>query len=213
MQSSTPRSSSLSPDGAALAGEPLVDVFRGARLESRHHVAACAVDARGTVLFRLGTVDVPVFLRSSAKPFIAGAVVRGGAADAFGFDARDLALISASHGGEPGHIEGVRAILRKAGVEESALRCGAHPPLHEPSAQALSARCEQPTAIHNNCSGKHAGILALAKHLGADLATYLEAGNPAQREILALCERVVGERFEGDRLAVDGCGIPVFATT
>lgn len=181
---------------AKLDGVPMVEVLRGRLMESRHRIAACAVSASGRTLLELGTIDVPVYLRSAAKPFIAAAGVRGGAVDTFGFDERELALMCASHAAEPEHIEGVLSMLRKAGIDPSALRCGG-----------------TPSALYNNCSGKHAGILALAKHIGAPLETYLEPDNPVQREILALCERVFREPLPPERIAVDGCGIPVFATS
>jgi L-asparaginase II len=150
----------------------------------------------GRTLLEFGTVDVPVFLRSAAKPFIAASCVRAGAVDAFGFDDKELALMCASHAGEPEHVETVLSMLRKADIAPSALKCGG-----------------VPSPLYNNCSGKHAGILALAKHIGAPLDTYLEPENPAQREILALCERAVREPLPPARIAVDGCGIPVFATS
>lgn len=181
---------------AKLDGVPLIDVRRGPQIESRHRVAMCAVNATGRTLLEIGTIDVPVYLRSSAKPFIAAAAVRGGAVDAFGFDERELALMCASHAAEPEHIEGVLSMLRKAGIPPAALRCGG-----------------EPSALYNNCSGKHAGILAFAKHLGAPLDTYLEPDNPVQREILALCERAIREPLPPGRIGVDGCGIPVFATS
>lgn len=156
----------------------------------------CAVDVDGKLLLEAGTIDVPVYLRSTAKPFIAAASVRAGVVEAFGFDDRELALMCASHAGEPGHIEAARSMLAKAGIPESALKCGGNP-----------------SAIYNNCSGKHAGILALCKHVGAPLETYLEPGNAAQQLILALCARVVGEPLPPERIGVDGCGIPVFATS
>lgn len=179
-----------------LDGVSIVEVHRGALVESRHRVAACAVAASGRTLLEIGTVDVPIYLRSAAKPFIAAAAVRAGAVDAFGFDECEVALMCASHAAEPEHIEGVRSMLRKAEIDPAALRCGG-----------------TPSALYNNCSGKHAGILAFAKHIGAPLDTYLEPDNPVQREILALCERVVREPLPAERIAVDGCGIPVFATS
>ena len=182
--------------GAKLEGIALVDVRRGPLTESRHRVAMCAVNASGRTLLELGTVDVPVFLRSAAKPFIAAAAVRGGAVDAFGFDERELALMCASHAAEPEHVEGVLSMLRKAEIPPSALQCGG-----------------TPSALYNNCSGKHAGILAFAKHIGAPLETYLEPENPVQVEILALCSRAIREPLTADRIAIDGCGIPVFATS
>ena len=174
----------------------VVEVWRGRQIESRHRVAICAVDISGNVLLEVGTIDVPIFLRSTAKPFIAAASVRAGAVDAFGFDDRELALMCASHAGEPEHVETARSMLAKAGIHENALLCGG-----------------TPSAIYNNCSGKHAGILALCKHIGAPLGTYLEPDNPAQKLILALCSRLVDEPLPPERIAVDGCGIPVFATS
>jgi L-asparaginase II len=196
-----------------LAGVSAVAVRRGGRVESVHQVAACAADVDGAIVLRIGTVQTPVFLRSSAKPFIAAAAVRAGVLERFGFGERELAVMCASHNGEPAHVELVASMLERIGATVDDLGCGAHAPSYEPAAAALAARGERPTQLHNNCSGKHAGILALATVLGAPLAGYLEAGHPAQRAVIALCERVSDDVFEGDKLAVDGCGIPVYATT
>lgn len=196
-----------------LAGVPAVAVRRGTRVESVHHVAACAADVDGEVVMRVGTIETPVFLRSSAKPFIAAAAVRAGVLEKFGFGERELAVMCASHNGEPGHVELVASMLARIGATEADLGCGAHPPSYEPAAAALAARGEKPTQLHNNCSGKHAGILALAKVLGAPFAGYLDAAHPAQRAVIAMCERVSDDVFAGDKLAIDGCGIPVYATT
>jgi L-asparaginase II len=196
-----------------LAGVPAVVTRRGTRVESVHAVAACVADADGVVALKVGTIETPVFLRSSAKPFIAAAAVRAGVLDAFGFGERELALMCASHNGEPEHVALAASMLERIGARVDDLRCGAHPPSYEPAAAALAARGEAPTQLHNNCSGKHAGILALAKVLGAPFEGYLEPTHPAQRVILALCERVSDDVFDGDKLAVDGCGIPVYATT
>ena len=159
-----------------------------------------------------GAIDVPVYLRSAAKPFIAAEVVASGAADRFGLGRRELAVIAASHNGEPLHLDAVRSILAKIGLPASALQCGAHAPNYDPAAAALVAAGERPTALHNNCSGKHAGILALCLAIGAPPETYLEPGNPAQRRILALCGRLTDDDPERWPVGVDGCGIPVFAT-
>ena len=195
-----------------LAGVSAVAVRRRGRVESVHQVAACAADVDGTIVLKVGTVQTPVFLRSSAKPFIAAASVRAGVLERFGFGERELAVMCASHNGEPAHVELVVSMLERIGATVDDLGCGVHPPSYEPAAAALAARGERPTQLHNNCSGKHAGILGLAKVLGAPFAGYLEAGHPAQRAIIALCERVSDDVFEGDKLAVDGCGIPVYAT-
>ncbi|HEX3549269.1 MAG TPA: asparaginase [Candidatus Elarobacter sp.] len=196
-----------------LAGVPAVAARRGPRVESLHHVAVCAADADGDVVLKAGTIETPVFLRSSAKPFIAAASVRAGVLERFGFGDRELALMCASHSGEPGHVEVVAAMLQRIGATVDDLACGAHAPSYEPAAAALAARGERPSALHNNCSGKHTGILALAKTIGAPFEGYLEPGHPAQRLVLAMCERVSDDVFDGDKLAVDGCGIPVYATT
>jgi L-asparaginase II len=170
-------------------------------------------DVDGEIVLKAGTVETPVFLRSSAKPFIAAAAVREGVLERFGFGERELALMCASHNGEPGHVELVASMLERIGARESDLACGVHPPSYEPAAAALASRGERPSQLHNNCSGKHTGILALAKLLGAPFEGYLERSHPAQQLILALCERVSDDVFDGDKLAVDGCGIPVYATT
>ncbi len=167
-------------------------------MESVHSFAACASDDAGAVQLAIGDIDSPVFLRSSIKPFIAATVIASGAADAYGFDDAEIALIAASHAGEPGHVAAARSMLAKAGIAESALRCGGAPPLG---------------AIANNCSGKHAGILALAKRLGAPLETYLEADHPAERALIEMCARMFGVDARAIPLAVDGCGIPTLAIT
>lgn len=176
-------------------------------------MAACVCDSDGTVVLKVGTVETPVYLRSSAKPFIAAASVRAGVLERFGFGERELAVMCASHNGEPGHTELVASMLERIGATVADLQCGVHPPQYGPAARALAERGEAPSALHHNCSGKHAGILALSRLLGAPLADYLDPAHPAQRAILALCERVSDDEFGPDRLGVDGCGIPVYATS
>ncbi|MBV9056023.1 MAG: asparaginase, partial [Candidatus Eremiobacteraeota bacterium] len=146
-----------------------------------HRVAACVVDTRDAVLYQAGDIEVPVYLRSSAKPFIAAAIARSGAVARFNLAPREIAVIAASHYGEPFHLDAVESILDKIGMDAAALQCGAHWPYDESAAAALRAAGKKPTALHNNCSGKHAGILALCTTIGADTATYLEPENPAQR--------------------------------
>ncbi len=153
----------------------------------------------------------PIYLRSTAKPFIAAASVREGVVERFGFEQHEIALMAASHNGEPFHIAAVRSMLRKIGLPETALACGAHAPYDPASADALIREGVDFSPIHNNCSGKHAGILALCMLAGADVATYREPDNPAQQRILELCARACGQSVEELPLGVDGCGIPVFA--
>jgi L-asparaginase II len=179
-----------------LSGEPFVGVFRGDRVESVHAVAACVCDTSGEVKFALGTIDVPVFLRSSWKPVFAAALVESGLIERFGLTPKELAVVAGSHAGEPGHVAAVRSILEKSGVPESALRCG-----------------EPGRAILHNCSGKHAGLLAFARMRGESLADYLDPAHPAQAALRSYCERLNRETISPDATAIDGCGFPVYAVT
>jgi L-asparaginase II len=191
----------------------IVEVTRGELVESVHRVAACAVDARGELLFADGDIDSLVFLRSAAKPFIAAAAIAAGVRERFQLDRREIAVMAASHSGEPYHVAAVESILNKIGMDVSALQCGAHLPYDEATAHAMIRAGIEPTALHNNCSGKHAGILALCRAIGADPSTYLDASNPAQRAILELCARLSDDDADAWPLAIDGCGIPVYATS
>lgn len=194
-------------------GPPFIEVRRGPLVESVHCVAAYAVDAAGRELLSLGTVDVPIYLRSAAKPFIAATALMAGVAQRFGLEEHEIAVMAASHSGEPFHIDAVRSILRKIGLDESALLCGADYPYDEAERESLQARGVARARIFHNCSGKHAGILALCRAIDADPSTYMERENPAQQRILSFCAEVSGDRFDDRNLAVDGCGIPVYATT
>ncbi|MGC2129130.1 MAG: asparaginase, partial [Candidatus Aquilonibacter sp.] len=149
----------------------IVEVTRGDLVESVHHVAACAATPRGDVILRTGDIESPVFLRSTAKPFIAGAAIEAGVRDAFDLNMREIAVMSASHVAQPFHVDAVRSILEKIGLDESALQCG-------------SQEGRGPSPLYNNCSGKHAGILALCRVLGSDIATYMDVNNAAQQDIL-----------------------------
>lgn len=170
------------------------------------------MDAQHNVIFSAGDIESPVFLRSTAKPFIAATAIAAGVREKFGLEPREIAVMSASHTGQAFHVDAVRSILRKIGMDESALQCGAHEPYNAEAAKDLRDSGIAPSAVHNNCSGKHAGILALCALVGADPSTYLEVSNPAQQRILALCARASDVRVEDFALGVDGCGIPVYAT-
>lgn len=196
-----------------LSGEPVVEVTRGDVVESVHRACVCASDARGSVLLRVGEIDEPVFLRSTAKPFIAAAVLASGAGRRFGLEPYEIAVMAASHFGEPFHVAAVRSILRKIEMDESALLCGSHYPYHEATSRTLIHDGIAPGPVYNNCSGKHAGILALCRTIGADPATYLSAENPAQRFILSFCARASDDDPNRWPIGVDGCGIPVYATS
>src|SRR5262245_53890025 len=189
----------------------LAEVWRGGTLESVHHGVVVVADDDGRVVQSHGDPGIVTFLRSSAKPAQVLPLLASGAADRFGFTSEEIAVIIGSHGGEPFHVAAVRSILDKAGMGEEALRCGAHPPYHRPSARALKAAGRSPTAIHNNCSGKHAGMLALAVSLGAPTGTYLDDDHPVQVRIRETVATLAGMAPGDLRLAVDGCSAPNFA--
>src|SRR5918911_1504987 len=138
---------------------PLVEVTRGSITESRHRGHIVAVDGDGQIVSHLGAPHNVTFLRSSSKPHQAIPLVASGAADHFGFTEKEVAIACASHNGETIHTETVAGLLRKIGLEEGALKCGAHEPYSAEAARRLRERGVEPTALHNNCSGKHTGML------------------------------------------------------
>jgi L-asparaginase II len=189
----------------------LVEVLRGALVESRHRGAVAVVDADGETVLALGDVGRPVYPRSAVKPLQALPLLESGAADRYGFGDRELALACASHGGEPGHVATVERMLTAAGLEASALACGAHWPLHQPSARALARAGGTASALHNNCSGKHAGFLCAACALTADTRGYEAADHPVQRAVKAALEDLTGAAIPDERRAIDGCAVPTWA--
>jgi L-asparaginase II/alkylhydroperoxidase/carboxymuconolactone decarboxylase family protein YurZ len=188
-----------------------VRLVRGALVESVHRVHVAVVDPAGALLARAGDAEVPVVLRSAAKPFQALPLLADGAAEALAFTPEELALACGSHGGEPRHVATVRATLARLGLTEDALACGAHAPLHAPSARALAERGEAPGRVHNNCSGKHVAMLALALHHGWPLEGYEERGHPVQRRMAAEVARWTGVPEAELGLGVDGCGVVCFS--
>jgi len=188
----------------------LVEVWRGPLVESRHRGAVAVVDASGRAACAVGDIAAPVFPRSAIKAFQALPLVESGAAERYGFGDEDLALACASHSGEPAHVAGVERMLAKIGLDASALRCGAHWPISQNAAAAL-ARTGTPTALHNNCSGKHAGFLCLACAMGVDHADYFRPEHPVQRQVRAVLEDFTGAVLAEDVCAIDGCSVPTWA--
>ncbi len=188
----------------------LARVFRGPRVESAHRGMVAVVDERGTILDACGDADAPVFTRSAAKPFQAMPLLEASGEKEFHLGDDEIALICASHGGEPRHVRLAEAMLRKGGFRVADLECGAHPPMHEGSASALARRGAAPTALHNNCSGKHAGMLLACRLLGLPAAGYADPGHPLQRRIRATVARYAGIPESQIVDAVDGCSLPVF---
>jgi L-asparaginase II len=188
----------------------LVEVLRGALVESRHRGAVAVVDADGATVFAIGDVARPIYPRSAVKAFQALPLVESGAADRYGFGDQELALACASHSGEPAHVAGVERMLANAGLGASALCCGTHWPLSHPAAFEL-ARIGTPSALHNNCSGKHAGFLCVACANGVDHADYWRPEHPVQREVCSVLEDLTGAVLVEDRRATDGCSVPTWA--
>lgn len=188
----------------------VAQVWRGERVESTHEGNVAVVRGDGRVLAHAGDPRAFVYARSAMKPVQALALVESGAADRFSFSQADLALCAASHSGETAHVERVRNILKRLSLDESALQCGVHPPRYEPAAIALYRERLEPSPAHNNCSGKHTGMLAAALMYCVEPGSYLDPANAVQRHILrAVC--ALGDIREEDvAVAVDGCGAPVF---
>lgn len=193
-----------------MAERPRVLVYRNDTVESRHRITFAIADAAGEILHARGKIERAVFPRSAIKMLQAIPLVESGAADQFGLTQAELALACASHNGEPRHADAVAAWLKRLGFSSDDLECGTHAPSHAPSAQSLARSGSPPSPLHNNCSGKHAGMLTLAKHLGVDPKGYIQPDHPVQRtigEALSAMTQVTPLPAPG----VDGCGIPTFA--
>ena len=193
--------------------EPLVEVKRGSITESRHRGHIVVVEPDGNIIASAGAPETVTFFRSSAKPLQAIPLLVTGAADRFGFTDREVALACASHNGEPMHTEVVASMLRKIGLDVEALRCGVHEPYGEEAARALREHGEQPNALHNNCSGKHAGMLAVALHLGAPIENYESPQNPVQKAIAETIAQFSGVPVTDMAVGIDGCAAPIFGVT
>ncbi len=191
----------------------VVEVTRGGEVESAHRGAIVVISGDGEAVASLGRVSSRVFYRSAAKPFQAIPLIESGAADRYRLTPVELAVIIGSHSGEAIHREVVGSILVKTALPVELLQCGTHMPFDEGTAKALRAAGERPDLLHNNCSGKHAGMLALARHVGAPAETYLDPTHPIQRMILARLAQFAGVREEEVGIAVDGCSAPVFAVS
>jgi L-asparaginase II len=195
----------------------LVEALRGGIVESMHRGALAVVDGDGQLLLAIGDVERAVFPRSAVKLLQAVPLVASGAADALGLSDEELALACASHNGEPAHVAAAAAMLAKAGLDATALECGTHWPALDVAGRALAAQGEQPSALHNNCSGKHAGFLCLAcrRHgregLRGFARGYVEPGHAVMREVSAALQAATGADLDATARAIDGCSIPTFA--
>jgi len=189
----------------------LVEVTRGLMVESRHRGSAVIVDTGGRVAARWGDPTQPVYPRSGVKPLQAIPLVETGAAEAFGLSDAEIALACASHGGEARHTETVERWLKAVGLGVSDLECGPQWPSHEETAHAMAKAEVAPTALHNNCSGKHTGFLSTAVHMGEETKGYVRFEHPVQQRILGTLEAMCGLDLGTAPRGIDGCAIPTVA--
>ena len=189
----------------------LANVIRGETIESIHRGHLIAIDGDGKHVLTLGSPDSVTFFRSACKPFQAIPFITSGACEALGYSDEEVALACASHSGEPRHVRIAQLMLERAGLNEAHLRCGAHLPFNEKEAERMQRAGEHPNQLHNNCSGKHAAMLAFAKHIDADLPTYEAGENPVQQAILETITLFSELPADQIKTGVDGCAAPNFA--
>ena len=189
----------------------LAEVVRGEMVESRHHAAVAVVDAHGGIVHAWGDIDLPIYGRSAIKPLLAIPLIETGAADRFKLGAAEIALATASHNAEPRHVETVTAWLHRVGLGVEDLECGPHYPVREKFLHAMLRKGEEPTRAHNNCSGKHAGFLTTAVHVGEPTKGYIQFEHPVQQRLLGVLEQMSGCMLGEAPRGIDGCGIPVIA--
>ncbi|HTO33018.1 MAG TPA: asparaginase [Pararhizobium sp.] len=189
----------------------LVEVTRGNLVESRHRGMVIAVDGDGKTVFSLGDTDAGVFPRSACKAMQALPLMETGAADAYGFGNRALALACSSHNGEREHVELAAAMLAAAGRDVTTLECGDHWSFNQDTIIDQARTLSRPTALHNNCSGKHAGFVCACCHSGEETAGYVTYDHPLQREIRGVMESLTGAVLAHDNCGTDGCSIPTYA--
>jgi L-asparaginase II len=191
--------------------EIFAKVIRGNTIESIHRGHIIVLDGDGQKIFSLGNPEFITFSRSAIKPFQAIPFLLSGAAEHFGLLENEIALACASHSAEKIHVAIAAKILEKLGLSESDLRCGSHYPFHPESAHELIQKGEKPNQLHNNCSGKHAAMLAFAKQIGADLKTYEHIENPIQQRIFTIISEFTEIPKDEIHLGIDGCAAANFA--
>jgi len=201
--------------GVVLPDDPanpvLVEVTRGPMVESRHRGTVAVVDDSGTVQAHWGDVNAAVYPRSATKPLQAIGLIESGAADAFALSDSEVALACASHGGEPRHVETVLAWLERLGLTAHDLECGAQWPMNADATHALARDGAVPGAEHNNCSGKHAGFLTLARHMGKPTKGYVKPHHAVQQYVMGTLESMCEVDLSEAPCGIDGCSVPTWA--
>lgn len=188
-----------------------VEVMRGDIVESFHRGRIAVVSVDSGLEYACGDIDVPIYPRSAIKAFQALSVLENGAVDNFAFSDSEIAIMAASHNGEEQHVATVAAMLAKMGLSVEDLECGSHWPMSDSATRMLAAAGKKPSPLHNNCSGKHAGMLAFCLAKGYDSKGYIHLQHPVQQHIM----QVMGELCEFDlstaAVARDGCSVPTWA--
>ncbi|MCK5444247.1 MAG: asparaginase [Rhodospirillaceae bacterium] len=192
------------------ANPVMVEVIRGTTVESRHRGCAIAMNSRGETLAAWGKTGAEIYPRSAIKMLQALVLVESGAADNFDLSNAELALATASHNGAVEHVNRVIKWLERIGLDIGALECGAQEPMGKSAADDLIKQSVIATAVHNNCSGKHAGFLTTALHMGAPLKGYVKADHPVQQRVRSVIEEMCGVKLASDNGGIDGCNIPAF---
>lgn len=190
---------------------PLAVATRGNDVECIHRGSVAVVNARGDLLYSAGNPDFLTFTRSTIKPFQAAPFVAADGPAAMDFTEREIALMCASHSGEPMHVQAVRDMLEKIGCGEHHLRCGCHPPLHFAALDLPVPPQSQFNQLHNNCSGKHTGFLAWCVQHEAPLDSYLDPDHPLQKAVLHSLAHFTGLSPHSLKRGTDGCSAPNYA--
>jgi L-asparaginase II len=193
------------------ANPVLAEVVRGNWVENRHRGAFVVMDADGQIIASAGDIERPVFPRSAIKSMQALAMFDRHAIEKFHQTSEELALACASHHGEDAHVAGVSHFLDRMGLSVADLECGAHMPTNGAAREAVRVSGQGPSALHNNCSGKHAGMLSVALAMGVPTMDYVSREHDVQRAVRASVEAVIGESLTEDRCGTDGCSIPTWA--
>jgi len=191
------------------ANPVLVEVTRGEMVESRHRGAVALAHSNGQTISGIGDVTRLIYPRSALKPLQALHLIESGAAAAYQLGEREIALACASHNGEEPHVAAVVQWLKRLGLDESALECGAHPPRRSFDREALLSQGKKPGPAHNNCSGKHCGFLTAALHGEHPPQAYIAREHPVQQAVMTLIGELAGISLQEAPHGIDGCGIPV----
>lgn len=193
-----------------ISHQPLVELTRGEQIESIHFGSVAISDSYG-LLKTYGDATSSFFLRSSAKPFQALALLEHNGAEIYQLTPKEIAILCSSHSGTDEHVAVLERIHKKIGIHETDLQCGIHPPYDKKTQEQLLLNGKKPTPLHHNCSGKHTSMLALAKILNAPMDSYLSVDHPVQQMILKTFAEMCGVEIENVHIGIDGCSAPVFS--